>query len=91
MVCTRGTVLGTDLRQQVARRNAIINIGARNHDGQQQTQGIDQQMPLTSLDFLAPVLAPGFASDLRGLHRLTIDARRAGGGLPSRFPAHPLP
>ena len=48
-------------------------------------------MPLASLDFLAAVVAPVFAADLGGLHRLTIDARRAGGGLPSRRPAHLLP
>src|SRR6185369_14902624 len=48
-------------------------------------------MPLAPLDFLAPVVAAFFPADLRGLHRLTIDARRAGGGLPPCFSAHAFP
>src|SRR5262245_56750843 len=47
-------------------------------------------MPLAPFDFLAPVVAAFFASDLRGLHGLTIDTRRARGGLSPRLPAHPL-
>src|SRR6185503_3250065 len=48
-------------------------------------------MPLAPLDFLPPVVAACFPTDLCGLHRLTIDARRAGGGLPPRFSAYALP
>src|SRR5258706_10225239 len=48
-------------------------------------------MPLAPLDFLASIIAPGLAPDLCSLYRLTIDTRGAGGGLPPRFPTHPLP
>src|SRR5216684_6121578 len=47
-------------------------------------------MPLAPLYFLAAVVAAFRPSDLGGLHRLTINARRARRGLPSGFPANPL-
>jgi len=50
------------LREQGQSGGSIVDIGTRNQDGHQQTQSIDQQMPLASLDFLAAVVAAVFAS-----------------------------
>lgn len=86
-----GTILLTDLRQQLDGGYAIINLRARNHHGEQQPQRIDEQMTLASLDFLATVVPPCFSTDFGRLHRLTINARGAGRRLSSRFPAHALP
>src|SRR5438128_8461318 len=61
-------ILWIDSRKQVHRASAIINMGARDQDGQQQAQSIDQQMPLATLDFLAAVIAAVLASNLGGLH-----------------------
>src|SRR5712692_10401719 len=84
-------VLRIDLRKQVHRASSIIDLGARTQDGQQQTQGIDPHMPLATLDFLAPVVTTFLASDLRGLPRLTVNARRAWRGLPPGFSADLFP
>jgi hypothetical protein len=47
-----------DVPEQERCRHPIIQTGTGNENGQQQTQRIDQQMPLTPLDLLAPIVPP---------------------------------
>ena len=70
-----------DLSQQLRGRNAVIQTGTRNHNGQQKPQGIDQHMPLAPFDFLAAIIATLGPPHLGRLDRLTIDARRTRRGL----------
>jgi len=46
----------------------------------QQAQGIDQQMPLAALGFLASVVTSLLPAHLGRLHRLAVDTHRAGRG-----------
>ena len=71
--------LGRDLREQLRSGRAIVEARSRDQHRDQQTERIGQQMPLPSLDFLAAVVAPLFPADLGRLHRLAVDAGRAGG------------
>ncbi len=63
------------------RGDTIVNASGGNQHGNQKPQRIDQQMPLAPLDFLASVITPCLTAHLGGLHRLTVDAHRAGSGL----------
>jgi hypothetical protein len=72
--------LGRDEAEQNWGCHPIIETSTGNEDGEQQPQGIDQQMALAPADFLAPIIAPLGASHLGGLDSLTVDARGTGGG-----------
>src|SRR5215470_8342403 len=80
-------VLGRDEAEQERRRHAIVEPRTGNEDSQYQAQCIDQQMPLASFDFLAPIIPALGASHLGGLDRLTIDAHGTRGRLAPRGPA----
>jgi hypothetical protein len=57
-------------RWEVSRRShAIIQPCTCDQHGQQQAQGIDQQMPLTPFDLLASIISTLGAAHLRGLDR----------------------
>src|ERR1019366_9166442 len=51
--------------------------GGQNHHQEEQTDGIDQDMPLASVDFLAGVVTP-LVARLGALDALTVDDGRAG-------------
>jgi hypothetical protein len=70
-------------------RETSIDMGACHQDGQPQAPSLAQPRPLAALDVRAAVVAARLSSALRGLHRLTIDACRAGRGRTSGFPANP--
>src|SRR5947209_10695895 len=78
-------VVWRDMAEQERCRHPIIETRTGNEDGKQQAQRIDQQMPLASFDFLAPIIPALGAPHLGGLDRLAIDARGTGGGLAPRF------
>ena len=44
-------------RQDTFRPIAVLHIGGRDDDGQEQAEGIDQDMPLASLDVLVRIIA----------------------------------
>jgi len=76
-------VFRTNQREEVDRRNSIIERGTRNQDHEQQPNGINHHMPLPPLDFL-PTLIPALGpSDFRRLDRLTVDTHRTGRGVTS--------
>ena len=62
-------VVGRDVAEQERGCHAIIQTCTGNHDGDQQAQRIDQEMPLAAVDFLAPILPTFGAPHLRGLDR----------------------
>jgi hypothetical protein len=68
-------------------RDSIIHARTRDQPHHQQAQGVDQQMPLAPLHLLVAIIAALSAAPLRRLHRWAIEARRAGGGLPTCLPA----
>jgi len=69
-----------DVAEQVWGRHAIIEARTGNEDGNQQPQGIDQEMPFTPVDFLAAILPALGAIHLGGLDRLASDADGARSG-----------
>src|SRR5512134_2425162 len=77
-------VLGRDEAEEERGRHPIIEPRTGNEDGQYQAQRIDQQMPLASFDFLAPIIPALGAAHLGGLDRLAIDARDTRGRLAPR-------
>jgi len=81
---TRKIVRG-DVPEQLRSRCAIIEAGTGNQDGNQQSQRIDQEMPLAPFDFLAPIIPSLGATHLGGLHRLALDADSARCGLAPCF------
>src|SRR2546428_8573075 len=74
-------VVRRDVTEQERCRHPIIETRTGHEDGQQQASRIDQQMPLASFDFLAPIIPARGASHLGGLDRLTLDARGTAHGL----------
>ena len=74
-------VLGLDLSEPCQGRHAIIQADTGNHDGHQHAQGIDQQMALAPVDFLAAIIPALGTSHLGGLDRLAITAGGTRGGL----------
>ncbi len=66
-----------DLGQHELRAGRVLNARGVDHERQQQTQGINQDVPFTSLDSLASVVAAG-ASHLGRLHGLAVDDGGAG-------------
>src|SRR6266446_8802016 len=83
-------ILGCDMAKQDRCCDPIIETSAGNQDGQQQPQRIDQQMPLATFDFLAPIIPALRASHLGGLDRLTIDTGSTGGRLAPCGHTNPL-
>ena len=77
-------VVWHDVAEQERCRHPIIETRTGNEDGQQQASRIDQQMPLASFDFLAPIIPARGASHLGGLDRLPLDAGGTGCGLAPR-------
>ena len=75
------------LGQHPARSLLIRHFRRMDHDGQQQTQGIDDEMPLPTGDLLPPIKT-AFPSLLRGFDRLTVDAAGTGRGIPAGRLAH---
>src|SRR6266568_1828401 len=65
-------------------RPAIIKTSARDEDRDKEPQRVHDDMALTALEFLAPVIAALRAANLGGFDRLTIDADRTRRGLPAR-------
>ena len=53
-------------------RRTVVQGGCRHDDHQQQSQRIDNDMPLPPVDFLAAIVAM-FAAAFRRLDRLTVD------------------
>jgi len=51
-------VAGRDVAEQERGGHPISETGTGNEDGEQQPQRIDQEMPLASVDLLAPVIPP---------------------------------
>ena len=84
-------LLGGDLREQLRSGRAVVDARGGDQHRDQQTERIDQQMPLPTLDFLAAVVAPLFPADLGRLHRLAVDAGRAGGRVAARRDANLRP
>src|SRR5438132_4811601 len=80
-------VVRRDGAEQERGRHPIIETSTGHEDGQEQAQRIDQQMPLASFDFLAPIIAALGAPHFGGLDRLAIDACGTRGRLVSRFHA----
>ena len=74
-------VMRGDMDEQWRCRNAIIQVGTGHHDGQQQAQCLDHQMPLTPCDVLAAIFPARGTAHLGGLDRLALDTRGTGGGL----------
>ena len=72
---------GRDQGEQLRGRLAIIKPCAGNPHGNEQSEGVHEEMTLTALHFLAAVLPALRTADLGGLHRLTIDAESARGWL----------
>ena len=68
--------------QQAAQAVAIIAIGGGNQDSHHQPDGIDQHMPLASMDLFARIIALFFALGCR-LDTLRIDTASRRGGLPA--------
>ena len=69
---------------------AVLDVGRQDHHLEEQADGVDQDMPLASVDFLARVVAPlvaGFGT----LHALAVDDGRAGLGFASLYPAQVFP
>src|SRR4029434_4822132 len=77
-------VVWMDVPEQERCCYPIIKTRTGNEHGQQQAQGIDQQMPLAAIDFLATIIPALGASHLRRLDRLAIDAHRTRGGFTPR-------
>ena len=71
-------------------RHPIGATGTGEEDGDQHPQRIAPSRALAPLDFLAAVIPACGASRLGGLHRLTLDAHRTGGGCTPRGLAAPL-
>jgi hypothetical protein len=44
-------------RQDTFRSVAVLHLGGRDHDGQEQAEGIDEDMPLAPLDVLVRIIA----------------------------------
>lgn len=82
MTVNRGKPSGV-IFPNTRRGGTVVESRGSHHDGHQQTQRIDQQMPLPPLDFLAAVVTALLAADLGRLHRLAVDADGTG----SRFAA----
>jgi len=61
----------------------VLNIGRMDDERQDQTQRIDNDMALTSVDLLSGIVT-SLAADLGRLDRLTVDNRRARGLLASQ-------
>ena len=76
---TRQIVRG-DVAEQLRSRYAILKAGTGKQDGKQPSQRIDQEMPLASLDVLAPIIPPLGATHLGGLDRWALDADGTRGG-----------
>ena len=74
-------VVGRDVTEQERGCHTIIQACAGHHDSDQHAQRIDQEMPLASFDFLAPVLPTLGATHLGGFDRLAIDTHGARRGL----------
>ena len=53
-----GEILGCDLAQDLGRRSTIVRSGRCDQYRYEQAEGIDQQMSLAALDFLASVVTP---------------------------------
>lgn len=87
--------LGSRLRDHVSRGIPILDAGRRDGDGQQQPQGVDDEMAFASLDLLAGVKAGhaalrGAACALRvddGRRRLRV-ATHASAPLPTQSVVH---
>jgi hypothetical protein len=67
-------------------RPPIVHPRTRDPHHDQQPQGVDQEMPCAPLHLLATIIAALSAAHLGCLHRLAIDTRRTGGGLPTCGP-----
>ncbi len=61
---------------------AILNIGAVNHEADHQSERVDDDMTLASLDLLARVIARN-SPTFRDFHALTVDHARRRRGLPT--------
>src|SRR5712691_4343079 len=83
-------VVWLDVPEQERCRHTIIKPRTGHENGQQQTQRIDQQMPLAPVDLLAAIIPPLGASHLGGLDGLTINAHGAGRGLAPHGHTSPL-
>ena len=76
--------------QQSLASIAILDVGRQDHHLEKQADGIDQDMPLASIDLLARVVTPlvaGFGT----LYALAVDDSSAGLGLASLYQAKLLP
>jgi hypothetical protein len=81
---------GVDVPEQERGRHPILKPRTGNENGPQQTQRLDQQMPLAPVDLLAAILPPLGASHRGGLDGLTLHAHGAGRGLAPHGPTSPL-
>ena len=61
---------------------AILNVGRQHHDPQDQSDCVDHNMPLATIDLLACIEAP-LVAGLGALDTLTVDDTRAGIGVSS--------
>src|SRR5215471_4806912 len=75
--------------EQCDQAEAIIRIGCCDDDRHDQPQGIDQDMPFASFDFLVPIKADVLPL-CRRLDALTISTARGGFGPPALALAFPL-
>ena len=82
-----GKVFWINLLEQLRGRHPIIQPRTGDQQGKQQTQGIDQQMPLAPFNLLAAIIAALGTAYRRRFNRLAVDARGTGRGLPPRVPA----
>src|SRR5262245_49081647 len=74
-------VLWRDVAEQDRCRHTIIEPCTGHEEGKQHPQRIDQERPLTPVDFLAAIIPTLGATHLGGLHRLALAADGARGGL----------
>ncbi len=77
-VAQAGKVAG-DGGEHRRRAVAVLDVGAVDHDRDQQAAGVGEDVTLAALDFLSGVEAPDTAA-FRGFYALTVDdtGRRAG-------------
>jgi hypothetical protein len=62
---------------------AVLHRGGGDHDGQDQSHGVHGDVPFAAVDFLGVVPAPGGLRDgVGGPHRLGVDDRGGGFGVP---------
>src|SRR5687768_9269500 len=79
---------GIHLGQDILGCNTVVHACRRDQHRQQQTQRIHNQMPLSTFDFLAGIVAAFFAALLGGFYRLAVDGRDAWMKVASRLFAH---